>query len=161
MSKSPFLYTIFSLCPAVVLLYNAALTGNTHTRSEGICRRYSLIRHPHHGPRTMTIALHDVTVLDFSQGLSGPFCSLLLGDLGARVLKVEPLGGDWARQLKPRQGNHSAVFLTLNRNKISIALDYQSAAGQEVVQRLARRADMVLYDAHPKQPRTLGVGYAV
>ena len=42
------------------------------------------------GPRTMTIALHDIIVLDFSQGLSGPFCSLLLGDMGARVLKVEP-----------------------------------------------------------------------
>ncbi len=108
----------------------------------------------------MTVALHDITVLDFSQGLSGPFCSLLLGDLGARVLKVEPLEGDWARQLEPRQGNHSAVFLALNRNKTSIALDYQSAAGQEVVQRLARRADMVLYDAHPKHARALGLDYA-
>src|SRR5215813_15091043 len=78
----------------------------------------------------MTVALHDITVLDFSQGLSGPFCSLLLGDLGARVFKVEPLEGDWARQLEPRQGNHSAVFLALNRNKKSIALDYQSAAGR-------------------------------
>src|SRR5438445_4084009 len=102
-----------------------------------------LVRHHRHGPRTMTIALHDVTVLDFSQGLSGPLCSLLLGDLGARVLKVEPLEGDWARQLEPRQGNHSAVFLALNRNKTSIALDSQSAAGQEIVQRLARHADMV------------------
>ena len=108
----------------------------------------------------MTVALHDITVLDFSQGLSGPFCSLLLGDLGARVLKVEPLEGDWARQLEPRQGNHSAVFLALNRNKTSIALDYQSAAGQEVVQRLARRADMVLYDASPKHARALGLDYA-
>ena len=62
----------------------------------------------------MTVALHDVTVLDFSQGLSGPFCSLLLGDLGAQVIKVEPLAGDWARQLEPRQGSHSAVFLALN-----------------------------------------------
>ena len=77
----------------------------------------------------MTVALHDVTVLDFSQGLSGPFCSLLLGDLGARVIKVEPLAGDWARQMEPRQGSHSAVFLTLNRNKASVAIDYQAAAG--------------------------------
>src|SRR5438132_922554 len=84
----------------------------------------------------MTIALHNVTVLDFSQGLSGPFCSLLLGDLGARVLKVEPLEGDWARQLEPRQGNYSAVFLALNRNKLSIALHSQAPAGQEIAQRV-------------------------
>jgi crotonobetainyl-CoA:carnitine CoA-transferase CaiB-like acyl-CoA transferase len=108
----------------------------------------------------MTVALHDITVLDFSQGLSGPFCSLLLGDLGARVLKVEPLEGDWAHQLEPRQGNHSAVFLALNRIKTSMALDYQSATGQEVVQRLVRHADMVLYDSHPKQARALGLDYA-
>jgi hypothetical protein len=108
----------------------------------------------------MTIALHDIIVLDFSQGLSGPLCSLLLGDLGALVLKVEPREGDWARQLEPRQGHHSAVFLALNRNKISIALDYQSAAGQEVVQRLAQSADMVLHDAGPEQARTLGLDYA-
>lgn len=108
----------------------------------------------------MTVALHDITVLDVSQGLSGAFCSLLLGDLGARVLKVEPLEGDWARQLEPRQGSHSAVFLALNRNKTSIALDSQSAAGQEVVQRLARRADIVLYDGSPKQARALGLDYA-
>ena len=108
----------------------------------------------------MTVALQGVTVLDFSEGLSGPFCSLLLGDLGARVLKVEPLEGDWARQLEPRQGSHSAVFLALNRNKVSLALDYQSAAGREVVQRLARCADIVICDASPKQARTLGLDYA-
>ena len=108
----------------------------------------------------MTVALQGVTVLDFSEGLSGPFCSLLLGDLGARVLKVEPLEGDWARQLEPRQGSHSAVFLALNRNKVSLALDYHSAAGQEIIQRLARCADIVIYDASPKQARTLGLDYA-
>ena len=108
----------------------------------------------------MTAALQDVTVLDFSEGLSGPFCSLLLGDLGARVLKVEPLEGDWARQLEPRQGSHSAVFLALNRNKVSLAMDYQSAAGREIVQRLARCADIVICDASPEQARTLGLDYA-
>src|SRR5262249_38921497 len=109
----------------------------------------------------MTVALHDVTVVDFSQGLSGPFCSLLLGDLGARVIKVEPLEGDWARQLEPRQGSHSAVFLALNRNKASIALDYQAVAGRDVVQRLARCADMVLCDIPPARARTLGLDYAM
>jgi len=108
----------------------------------------------------MTVALHDVTVVDFSQGLSGPFCSLLLGDLGARVIKVEPLEGDWARQLEPWQGSHSAVFLALNRNKASIAIDYQATAGRDVVQRLARCADMVLCDIPPAHARALGLDYA-
>src|SRR5215831_13936287 len=108
----------------------------------------------------MTVALHDITILDFSQGLSGPFCSLLLGDLGARVIKVEPLEGDWARQLEPRQGNHSAIFLALNRNKTSIALDYQATAGRDVVQRLARCADIVLCDTPPGHARALGLDYA-
>jgi crotonobetainyl-CoA:carnitine CoA-transferase CaiB-like acyl-CoA transferase len=62
--------------------------------------------------------------------------------------------------LEPRQGSHSAVFLALNRNKTSIALDYQSATGQEIVQRLARCADIVICDASPKQARTLGLDYA-
>lgn len=108
----------------------------------------------------MTVALHNVTVLDCTQGLSGPFCSMLLGDLGARVLKVEPLTGDWARQLEPRQGASSAVFLALNRNKESIALDYHAPAGREVLYRLAQRADMVLCDASPAHARVLGLDYA-
>ncbi|MBM3223198.1 MAG: hypothetical protein FJZ47_05250, partial [Candidatus Tectomicrobia bacterium] len=108
----------------------------------------------------MTMALPDLTVLDLSQGLAAPFCSLLLGDLGARVYKVEPLEGDWARQLEPRQGNHSAVFLALNRNKLSLALDYQSSQGQEILQRLTRHVDMVISDIPPPQAQRLGSDYA-
>ena len=72
----------------------------------------------------------------FVTGTLRPVCSLLLGELGTRVLKIAPLEGDWAHQLEPRQGNHSVVFLALNHNKTNIALDYRSAAGQEVVQGL-------------------------
>ncbi len=108
----------------------------------------------------MTAVLQHLTVMDLSQGLSGPFCSMLLGDLGARVLKVEPLEGDWARQLEPRQGSHSAVFLALNRNKESVAVDRQSPAGREMMQRLACRADIVICDEHPSQATALGLDYA-
>src|SRR5262245_40502987 len=108
----------------------------------------------------MITNLGDLTVVDLSQGHSGPFCSMLLGDLGARVLKVEPLTGDWARQLEPRQGSYSAVFLALNRNKESLALDYQTPDGHEILQRLVQRADIVICDATPAQARTLGVDYA-
>src|SRR5262245_49444420 len=104
--------------------------------------------------------LSDFTVIDLSQGLSGPFCSMLLGDLGARVLKVEPPHGDWARQLEPRQGSYSAVFLALNRNKESLALNYQTPDGHEILQRLVQRADMVICDATPARARTLRVDYA-
>lgn len=85
---------------------------------------------------------------------------MLLGDLGARVLKVEPLAGDWSRQLAPRQGSHSAVFLALNRNKASLAVDVQALAGREIVQRLACLADMVICDRHPSEADALGLDYA-
>ncbi len=84
---------------------------------------------------------------------------MLLGDLGARIVKVEPLAGDWSRQLAPRQGSHSAVFLALNRNKQSLALDYHTATGGEIVQRLVRQADMVICDMHPAQASPLGLDY--
>ncbi len=107
----------------------------------------------------MNTVLHNVTVIDLSHGLSGPFCSMLLGDLGARVIKVEPIQGDWARQLEPRQGGHSAVFLALNRNKESVAIDRQVPAGREVVQRLASRADIVIGDDLPEPASTQGLDY--
>ena len=108
----------------------------------------------------MSAALHDLQVLDLSQGIGGPFCSMLLGDLGARVLKVEPPHGDWARQLEPRQGSQSAVFLALNRNKVSIAVDYQRPDGYEIVKRLVQRVDMVISDMSPAQARALELDYA-
>jgi crotonobetainyl-CoA:carnitine CoA-transferase CaiB-like acyl-CoA transferase len=107
----------------------------------------------------MTALLHDLTVVDCSQGLSGPFCAMMLGDLGARVLKVEPLEGDWARQLEPCQGSHSAVFLALNRNKESLAIARHTAPGQEILHRLVRRADMVICDEHPAYAQALGLDY--
>jgi crotonobetainyl-CoA:carnitine CoA-transferase CaiB-like acyl-CoA transferase len=108
----------------------------------------------------MNPLLHTLKVLDFSQGLSGPFCSMLLGDLGARIVKVEPLHGDWARQLEPRQGSYGAAFLALNRNKESLAIDYRHNTGRHIVQRLAARADVVICDLHPQRARPLGLDYA-
>jgi crotonobetainyl-CoA:carnitine CoA-transferase CaiB-like acyl-CoA transferase len=108
----------------------------------------------------MTTALHDLRVLDFSQGIAGPFCSMLLGDLGAHIIKVEPLHGDWARQLEPRQGSESAVFLALNRNKASIAVNYQRPDGYEIITRLVQRVDMVVSDVPPARARSLGLDYA-
>jgi len=108
----------------------------------------------------MVAALHDIIVMDLSQGLSGPICSMLLGDLGARVIKIEPVGGDWARELEPSQGNESAVFMALNRNKESLAVDVLTPEGREVVQRLARLADVVICDQTAKQAERAGYDYA-
>ncbi|ETW96977.1 MAG: hypothetical protein ETSY1_24475 [Candidatus Entotheonella factor] len=108
----------------------------------------------------MAVALHDITVMDLSQGLSGPFCSMLLGDLGARVIKVEPLQGDWARELEPKQGDESAVFLALNRNKESLAVDVNTPEGREIVQQMARLADVVICDQPAKYAAQHGCDYA-
>ena len=86
-------------------------------------------------------------VVDLTQGLCGPFCSMQLGDAGAEVIKIEPPGGDYARRMGPPfVGGESAVFLSLNRNKKSVVLDYRNAAGRELIARLAATADVFLED---------------
>jgi len=82
-----------------------------------------------------------------------------LGDAGAEVLKIEPPGGDRARRIGPLIGDESAVFLSLNRNKKSVVVDYRTGPGREIVQRLARTADVVVEDFGPGAAATMGVGY--
>jgi len=97
--------------------------------------------------------LSGVLVLDLSRVLAGPYCTMLLADLGARVIKVEhPQEGDvtraWGPPYDPVSGM-SAYYLSINRNKESIALDLGSPAGAESVRRLARRADVVVENFPP------------
>ena len=97
--------------------------------------------------------LAGLLVLDLSRVLAGPFCTMLLADLGARVLKVEdPAGGDvtrgWGPPYEERSGL-SAYYLAVNRNKESIALDLATAPGAESVRMLARRADVVVENFLP------------
>jgi alpha-methylacyl-CoA racemase len=104
--------------------------------------------------------LEGITVLDLSRLLPGPFCSLLLADLGAEVIRVEnPTGGDDLRHMKPFVDGESTLFLALNRNKKSIALDLKAEQGQEIFLRLAERADVVLEGFRPGTVERLGVGY--
>ena len=79
-----------------------------------------------------------MTVLDLTRVLSGPYCTMMLGDLGARVIKVEQPGkGDDTRHWGPPfLGGESAYFLSINRNKESVALDFKPADGREVLERL-------------------------
>jgi crotonobetainyl-CoA:carnitine CoA-transferase CaiB-like acyl-CoA transferase len=111
------------------------------------------------------LPLEGVRVLDLSRLLPGGFCSLLLADFGADVLKVEDTGmGDYIRWSPPYyEGAHdsakSALFLSLNRNKRSIRLDLKSEGGREALLRLVRQHDVVLESFRPGVLDRLGVGY--
>jgi alpha-methylacyl-CoA racemase len=105
-------------------------------------------------------SLEGVRVLDLSRLLPGPFCSLLLADLGAEVVKVEePGAGDGTRWMPPHAGTTSAVFAALNRGKKSVALDLKSEAGRDLLLRLAETADVLLQSFRPGVAERLGIGY--
>jgi len=101
----------------------------------------------------VSLPLEGVLVLDLSRVLAGPYCTMMLGDLGARVIKVEhPLDGDVTRGWGPpyhAPTGLSAYYLAVNRNKESIALDLASPAGAESVRRIARRADVLVENFPP------------
>ncbi len=113
----------------------------------------------------MSLPLEGIRVLDLSRLLPGGFCSLLLADFGADVLKVEDTGmGDYIRWSPPYyEGAHesarSALFLALNRNKRSIRLDLKQERGREALLRLVREYDVVLESFRPGVLDRLGVGY--
>jgi crotonobetainyl-CoA:carnitine CoA-transferase CaiB-like acyl-CoA transferase len=109
--------------------------------------------------------LHGVRVLDLSRVLAGPLCTMVLGDLGADVVKVERPGtGDDTRQWGPpwaegEAGREAAYFLCVNRNKRSVAADLKSDEGQALVRRLARGADVVVENFAPGMLEGWGLGY--
>jgi crotonobetainyl-CoA:carnitine CoA-transferase CaiB-like acyl-CoA transferase/dihydrofolate reductase len=98
-------------------------------------------------------------VIDLTTDLCGPFCTMHLGDAGAEVIKVEPPDGDPVRRVGPMLRGESAVFLSLNRNKKSVVIDYHSAQGRELVRRLARDADVLVEDLGPGRAAQAGLGY--
>src|SRR3989442_2594652 len=107
-----------------------------------------------------TGALDGLRVLDLSNQLSGPYCAMLLGDLGADVIKVEhPVGGDNARQGAPHVNGESSPFMTVNRNKRSITVDLKAPDGLPIVRRLAAPADVVLENWRPGTAARPGLCY--
>ena len=115
---------------------------------------------PVHFPSISTGALDGLKVLDLSSQLSGPYCAMLLGDLGADVVKVErPGSGDDARAMAPHVGGESAAFMTFNRNKRSITVDLKTPEGVAIVRRLAASADVLLENWRPGTAKRLGLGY--
>src|SRR5436190_4244395 len=106
-------------------------------------------------------ALDDVTVLDLSHALAGPFASTMLGDFGADVIKIEPLDGEISRAWGPPfYGDESAYFVNLNRNKKSVALDLKHPEGKAIFFRLLETADVVLENLRVGTVARLGIDYA-
>jgi formyl-CoA transferase len=105
--------------------------------------------------------LDGVKVLDLTRVLAGPFCTMLLGDMGADVIKIEePALGDDTRGWAPFVGTWSSYFLGVNRNKRSLALDLKSADGASVFARLIAEADVLVENLRPGTLERLGFGYA-
>src|SRR6516165_2808851 len=105
--------------------------------------------------------LAGVLVIDLTRVLAGPFCTMLLAELGARVIKIEhPEGGDDSRQFAPLHEGQSAYFQSLNRGKESIALDLKNDADRAVLLEMVRRGDVLVENFRPGTLERLGLGYA-
>src|SRR3954453_16494422 len=105
--------------------------------------------------------LHGITVLDFTRVLSGPYCTMLLADMGARVIKIEQPGcGDDTRAWGPPfVHGESAYFMSVNRNKESLALDLKAPSSRDAIAKLLDRADVVVENFRPGAMDRLGLGY--
>ncbi|SDI18125.1 CaiB/BaiF CoA transferase family protein [Bradyrhizobium lablabi] len=104
--------------------------------------------------------LSGIRVLDLTKVLAGPMCTQYLGDLGAEIIKIEPLGvGDETRQWPPFRAATGSVFLSCNWNKKSVAVDLKTARGREIVHRLARDSDVVVESFGTGVSGRLGVDY--
>ena len=104
-------------------------------------------------------ALDGLHVLDITQVMAGPFCAMMLADLGADVIKVEPPSGDSTRQMPGATGTDSPSFNALNRGKRSIVLDLKSGAGRDALVRLARASDILIENYRPGVMDAFGLGY--
>ena len=106
-------------------------------------------------------ALEGIRVLELTQIMAGPFCCMLLADLGAEVIKIEnPRGGDDSRRMAPPYYNgESAAFVAVNRNKYGIALDIRTPQGSELLWRLIETADVLVENFRPGTMDRLGFGY--
>ena len=104
--------------------------------------------------------LHDIRVIDLTRVLAGPYCTMLLGDMGAEIIKVEePVDGDDTRAWGPFQDGVSAFFLGMNRSKKSVALDLKTPEGAEALRRLIRTADVLIENFRPGSLKKLGFDY--
>ena len=108
----------------------------------------------------MKTPLEGITVLDLSHALAGPFCSTMLGDFGARVIKIEPPTGDIARAWGvPLTDDDTSYFVSLHRNKQGVGIDLSTAAGRELFFEMVKKADVVLENYRVGTLAKLGIDY--
>lgn len=108
----------------------------------------------------MRNALEDITVLDMTRVLAGPYCGMLLADLGADVIKIEtPDGGDSVRGNTPKVNGESGYFMAVNRNKRGMTINLKTEKGKEIFLKLVKKADVVLENFRPGVMERLGLGY--
>ena len=109
---------------------------------------------------TASTPLAGVRILDVTSVIMGPFAARILGDMGADVIKIEPLSGDTVREVgASRSKGMGPFFMHTNRNKRSLAIDLKHPAGKEAADRLVRSADVLLYNVRPQAMERLGLGY--
>ena len=98
-------------------------------------------------------------VIDFSQGVAGPYCGMLLAQYGAEVIKIEPKDGDWARNLGQEYGQHSAFSVTANLGKKSIVFDLKNKKSQPILDKIINECDVFIEGFRPGVIERLGYGY--
>jgi crotonobetainyl-CoA:carnitine CoA-transferase CaiB-like acyl-CoA transferase len=108
----------------------------------------------------MTLPLEGVRVLDLTTVMAGPYCTMVLGDMGAEVIKVENFPeGDASRRFDPKVNGESYCFAVLNRNKKSVALNMKEPRGREIFMKLAGKADIITENFRPGVVKKLGIDY--
>lgn len=106
--------------------------------------------------------LHKIRVLDFTRVYAGPYCTLLLGDMGADIIKIEqPEIGDDTRNFLPIKNGESGYFMYLNRNKKSMTLNLKSDEGRKIALQLAKDADVIVENFSPGTMKSLGLDYEI
>ena len=111
-------------------------------------------------PSGLQHAYTGLRVLDLSQGVAGPNCAQMLQQLGADVIKFEPIAGDWSRNMGVARGGMSALALAFNRGKRSLACDVRRPEGRAILASLTAQADVVIQSFRPGVAERLGTGYA-
>ena len=107
-----------------------------------------------------TGALAGVRVIDLTQVMAGPFCTMLLADLGADVIKIEPPGGDMTRRMPGGVGGDTPAYNAVNRGKRSVVIDLRTPDGREIVARMAEQADVFAENSRPGVMASFGLDYA-